>query len=930
MRTGIWFGLTLGFLLAGSGCGGSGSSGNGNPPPVPAANLSPGSLTFGSENIGSTSAAQGVTLSNAGNASLSVSNIATSGDFGESNNCPASLAAGANCAIQVTFTPAAAGTRTGTLTIQDNAAGSPQSVGLTGTGAPSAGATGGTFYVAPDGNDSWSGTLAAPNPNMTDGPFASFDRARAAVQSLDKTGLVQVTVQFRAGTYFLPATEQFTAADSGTANTTIVYENYPGETPVISGGRVITGWTPSATVPGAWQASVQGLEPFEQLWVNGQRRYRVRVAASGTSGYFYNLGPVYVSSSTGCVNSNYASGYSPAMLVTSGPNAGRYECFDRFFFRTGDLNPTWSDLASSSHPIEILDFEDWTISRMRLESVGSSAGYPNPPPNSSVAYLAGATVEGQFWGFLPGHRYLVDNVKDVLSSSTPGEWYVDEDASGNPTVLTYVPAAGEDFSSGSPPVAIAPQLTQLVVANDPKGFSYVTFRGLTFSHANWVAGSPGASNYDTTEDAPKSKVPAALSFSDASHILLDSDVITQVGGWGAEFIGTNSNFAAPPAPCSNQNPQNCNDAIANCEFTDLGSGAIRIGAEPASTDTDSSVAQYDLVYNTVVAGGDRMLPGVGMGIGNSHNDVVDHNDVYDLYNQGINVGHALNFDANGLPNLVHDNQITYNHIYRLGQGVTNDMGCVHTATGLQTGNLVERNNCHDVSSDPGPGGYGGWGLYLDQGSSFVTVTFNLVYNSSATGFTYNHSQSGTYQQNGTPNLVQNNIFAFGAQASIHRNQDDGALNFTFRNNLVYWDQTSPPFGPPSPQVGTWSCNGSSTAVTGCFDFSSNMYYSTVDPSMSAWRFITGGTNPTPYTLQQWQMLGEDANSTATTNPLFVCSGSAPCAGSGPYNFNLQSNSQAPSLVGFQPFDPGQAGRANPVLMPIALPPAFPLQLPASY
>jgi len=61
-----------------------------------------------------------------------------------------------------------------------------------------------TFYIAPTGNDSWSGALAAPNPTNTDGPFATFDHARAVVQALNKTGLTQVTVQIRGGTYFLP------------------------------------------------------------------------------------------------------------------------------------------------------------------------------------------------------------------------------------------------------------------------------------------------------------------------------------------------------------------------------------------------------------------------------------------------------------------------------------------------------------------------------------------------------------------------------------------------------------------------------------------------------------------------------------------------------------------------------------------------------
>ncbi len=100
----------------------------------PTASLSPTSLTFGNQNVGSTSAAQNITLSNSGTAALSITSIAASGDYAQTNNCGASLAAGANCAISVKFTPTAAGTRTGTITVTDNAPGSPQTASLTGTG----------------------------------------------------------------------------------------------------------------------------------------------------------------------------------------------------------------------------------------------------------------------------------------------------------------------------------------------------------------------------------------------------------------------------------------------------------------------------------------------------------------------------------------------------------------------------------------------------------------------------------------------------------------------------------------------------------------------------------------------------------------------------------------------------------------------------
>src|SRR5438445_9203757 len=101
---------------------------------TPTAAPSPTRLNFGSQQIGSTSTPQPVTLSNTGTAVLNLTNIATSGDYGQNNTCGTSVAAGGSCTINVTFTPTVTGTRTGTLTIIDNAGNSPQTVNLTGNG----------------------------------------------------------------------------------------------------------------------------------------------------------------------------------------------------------------------------------------------------------------------------------------------------------------------------------------------------------------------------------------------------------------------------------------------------------------------------------------------------------------------------------------------------------------------------------------------------------------------------------------------------------------------------------------------------------------------------------------------------------------------------------------------------------------------------
>jgi hypothetical protein len=99
----------------------------------PAVTISPSSFTFVGQQVGTTSSPESVSLSNTGNATLNLSNIAVSGDFAESNTCGNSLSAGASCTFSVTFTPAAAGLRTGTVTVTDNADGSPQTISLSGT-----------------------------------------------------------------------------------------------------------------------------------------------------------------------------------------------------------------------------------------------------------------------------------------------------------------------------------------------------------------------------------------------------------------------------------------------------------------------------------------------------------------------------------------------------------------------------------------------------------------------------------------------------------------------------------------------------------------------------------------------------------------------------------------------------------------------------
>jgi hypothetical protein len=96
--------------------------------------ISPSSLNFGSQGVGTTSAAQTITISNPSNVSFNIASIVASGNFSQTNNCGASLALGAHCEVTVSFTPASTGSETGAITVTDSTKISPLAIPLSGNG----------------------------------------------------------------------------------------------------------------------------------------------------------------------------------------------------------------------------------------------------------------------------------------------------------------------------------------------------------------------------------------------------------------------------------------------------------------------------------------------------------------------------------------------------------------------------------------------------------------------------------------------------------------------------------------------------------------------------------------------------------------------------------------------------------------------------
>ena len=796
---------------------------------------------------------------------------------------------------------------------------------LTVQGAAAAPATV-TFYVAPNGSDLWSGRLSAPNADNTDGPFATLDHARAYLQGINKAGLNQVNVQVRGGTYYLPATVMFTAADSGTAATPIVYQNYPGESPVFSGGVRVQNWT--NTSGNVWKTTLPAsTQYFENLFYNGARRLRPRLG--GYVGAFYRIaGTVYLNAPAPPAAAPDPN--CPVYISGSG-----WECFDRFQYSPSDpIAGTWKNLApAAGNPcgqtagnqavagdIEVLDFEQFSTSKLRVSCVDTT---------KHIVYMTGPTGISQAnaseAGFIAGNRYLVDNVQDALTLS--GQWFLDRSAS--PWTLTYLSNAGENPNTDT---AIIPQLSQVLVAT---GLQYVTFQGLTFEHDNYTLPPTGHVSMELEPD-----VTAAVSFQNSQHITFDSGTVTQTSGTGLEVIPCINGSSPAYCTATSLNAVVTGNVIQNSAFYDIGAVGVRIGNPFQMADTDANVPQLTTVQNNVVEGYGRIIPaafGIGQGMG--HDNLYTHNDVYDGYHCAISTSQSIADMTmpSGIGNA--NNVISFNHVYNLLQGIMNDGGSIRIDGGnfvfTAAGNKILNNKIHDVTdaSILDSNGYGGHGIYMDDDTGLVDVENNLVYRVSGAGVYTPHGPKAPNEAN----IIKNNILAYTREAmvSLGNVYDNGIPSaipqeFAVSSNIMYFDRSNS--SVPKFFIEDGCSYAAGFPFVQFVQYKSNLYWRTdgafasdnkafhVQPNAG-----TGANAPcdanlnnsTFYTFLGWQQtVGEDAQS-AVQNPGFA---------NPAYPADDYSLPKGSPGFGFVVFDASQAGRSNPVIHPPAVAATFPTKM----
>lgn len=548
---------------------------------------------------------------------------------------------------------------------------------------------------------------------------SSLVDARNAIRSIKQQNAgklpAPIDVVLSGGTHFLDQTLVFSPEDSGAESHPITYRSCPNERAIVSGGQKLTGWE-VGTHEGkpCWRLKLpeaaDGRWFFAQLFVNGERRPRPRLPKHE----YYRF--------------------------EAAPEDGQYPSWHRV--STGKYYPGHLQYWRNLRDVEIIALQLFFENHLRISKLDEESRI--------------VTFKTPGWHTLMDEtgnpaRYFVENVVEALSE--PGEWYLDR-ASGE---MTYLTRPGETPADVN---VIAPKLDRLIffegsqTANGPK-VEHIRFEHISFQHAEWrlPIGNPGAIQGSFT-------TPGAIQLRGAAHCAFYACEVCRVGQSGIEIqMGSHHN------------------RVVACSIHDLGAGGIKINHESGLLPWDSEVndVAFDGMdpvamgwgalgcdcqghpragidesaggYNTITDceifdGGKIFISAVGIWIGDSGYNTITHNDVHDFNNSGISVGWRWDFSSC----FARANRIEFNHVRNIGRGVLSDMGGIYLL-GVQPGTVVRGNIIHDVHGQK----FSSNGIYPDQGSSFILVEGNLVYDCDAYAFGGNSAEFV---------LVRENIFGY--------------------------------------------------------------------------------------------------------------------------------------------------------------------------
>ena len=564
------------------------------------------------------------------------------------------------------------------------------------------------FCVATSGSDT--------NPGTVEAPFATLPRARDAVRELKVKGLTApVTVMVRGGKYYPERVFDLTAADSGGEKTPIIYTAYPGETPVISGGRRVTDWQPykGQIVKCAIPEAKGGAFWFRQLFADGQRQIRAR---------YPNLDPDAENWNGRWARSKAdeaACESSEPYIVWDEPDA-----FQRSWAKPaqGELflmpRTMWGDAALIR--IESIDKEKKIIRLVH----GMRSFDLNP------MYLPKKNHHPE------NCQFIIENTLEELDQ--PGEWCLDTEEG----ILYFWPPKD---SIGEMEVVVP--VVQCLVHMD--GVSNVRIDGFVFTETK---GGEPSSQYDDVEGVGAMRYQMgweycgeALYMCRCTNCRIEHNRIFNAGGNGIYLRHYNERNLIRGNEISHVGANGVVLAGARHSIY-LSTGGTQETPHPIFNEiTDNTIHHTGLV--------DPYTAGVFLGLANWNR--VAHNDIHDVPHHAVNLGNSR----------YGRNYIEYNRITRSCRA-TNDTGAINCWHEMPPdieppGHVIRYNFISDTGNADKSSRISKLanGIYLDNWSSNCIVHGNIIADTMPVRRGMSNARGIGIIAKGRNNIIENNIIA---------------------------------------------------------------------------------------------------------------------------------------------------------------------------